>query len=138
MATGLNETHDPERRSWVAAANARGADFPIQNLPYGVFSIGDAAPRCGVAIGDRILDLAAIEAAGLVRPDPAAAVFDRSRLNDFLGLGPAVWHETRRRLWQLLLEAQSELRDDTALRARAFVPIAAARLHLPVFVRSFT
>ena len=86
--SGLNETHDPGQRSWVAAANAQGADFPIQNLPYGVFSTGDAAPRCGVAIGDRILDLAAIEAAGLLRP-AAGAVFDRPALNDFLALGPA-------------------------------------------------
>ena len=69
------------------AANAQGADFPIQNLPYGVFSTGELAPRCGIAIGDRILDLAAIEAAG-----PAAvrlrAVFDRPALNDVLGARP--------------------------------------------------
>lgn len=135
--SGLNETHDPGRRSWIAAANARGADFPIQNLPYGVFSTGDAAPRCGVAIGDRILDLAAIEAAGLLRP-AAGAVFDRPALNDFLALGPATWRDARRRLWQLLGEDESELRDDAALCARALVPIADARLHLPVFVRSFT
>jgi fumarylacetoacetase len=136
--SGRNETHEPGQRSWIAAANAEGADFPIQNLPYGVFSTGDLAPRCGVAIGDLILDLAAIEAGGLVRPDPAAAVFDRPALNDFMALGPAAWHETRRRLWQLLRDDESALRDDTALCARALVPIAEARLHLPVFVRSFT
>jgi fumarylacetoacetase len=136
--SGLNETHDPAQRSWIAAANAQGADFPIQNLPYGVFSSGDLAPRCGVAIGDRILDLAAVEAAGLLRPDAAATVFDRAALNDFLGLGPAAWHATRRRIWQLLRADESALRDDTALCATALVPIAEARLHLPVFVRSFT
>jgi fumarylacetoacetase len=134
--SGLNETHDPARRSWIAAANARGADFPIQNLPYGVFSTDGSAPRCGVAIGDLILDLAAIEAAGLLRA--SAAVFDRPALNDFLALGPAAWHATRRRLWQLLREDESALRDDAAPCAKALVPIAEARLHLPVFVRSFT
>jgi fumarylacetoacetase len=136
--SGLNETHDPGRRSWVVAANAQGADFPIQNLPYGVFSLGDSPPRCGVAIGDQILDLAVIEAAGLVRPDAAAPVFDCPALNDFLALGPAVWRATRRRLWQLLCEEESALRDDAALCAQALVPMAKARLHLPIFVRSFT
>jgi fumarylacetoacetase len=134
---GLNETHDPGRRSWITTANAADADFPIQNLPYGVFSTGDLAPRCGVAIGDRILDLAAIEAAGLLRPD-AAAVFDRPALNDFLALGPTAWHATRRRLSRLLCEDESALRDDAGLCARALVPMAGALLHLPVFVRSFT
>jgi fumarylacetoacetase len=138
MATaGLNETHEPGQRSWVAVANAPDADFPIQNLPYGVFSTADLTPRCGVAIGDRVLDLAAIEAAGLLRPGPAA-VFDRPALNDFLGLGPAIWRDTRRRLWQLLREDEGALRDDAALCGRALVPIAEARLHLPIFVRSFT
>ena len=134
--SGLNETHDPNRRSWIAAANAKGADFPIQNLPYGVFSTDGSAPRCGVAIGDLILDLAAIEAAGLLRA--SAAVFDRPALNDFLALGPAAWQKTRRRLSQLLREDEGALRDDAALCAKALVPIAEARLHLPVFVRSFT
>ena len=54
----IDETHAPERRSWVASANQH-ADFPIQNLPFGVFSPPGGAPRGGVAIGDEIFDLAA-------------------------------------------------------------------------------
>ena len=61
----LNETHDPARRSWVDAANRAGADFPIQNLPFGVFHRDGERPRGGVAIGDRIVDLAAALAAKL-------------------------------------------------------------------------
>ena len=59
-----NETHNPELRSWVASANAAGTDFPIQNLPLGVFRrYGSAeAFRVGVAIGDQILDLTAAQA----------------------------------------------------------------------------
>ena len=136
--SGLNETHAPGQRSWVASANEAGADFPIQNLPYGVFSVGGSPPRCGVAIGDRIVDLAALEAAGLLRPTATASVFDRPALNDFMALGPATWHATRRRLWELLHEDRPILRDDAALRERALVPIGDARLHLPIFVRSFT
>ena len=58
----LDETHDPARKSWVASANAPDCDFPIQNLPYGVFRPrGDGAePMVGVAIGDQILDITAV------------------------------------------------------------------------------
>jgi fumarylacetoacetase len=65
MASPLNETHDPKRRSWVESANAPGTDFPIQNLPYCVFCpAAGMPPRVGVAIGDQILDVDG--AAGLV------------------------------------------------------------------------
>jgi len=60
MAFQLNETHDPARRSFVESANAPGGDFPIQNLPFGVFRpAAGMMPRVGVAIGDQILDVAA-------------------------------------------------------------------------------
>ncbi len=60
MTVTLNETHDPARRSFVETANATDSDFPIQNLPFGVFRPGpESPPRVGVAIGDQILDVAA-------------------------------------------------------------------------------
>lgn len=59
--TAIDETHDPALRSWVESANQPGTDFPIQNLPFGVFQREGAAPRCGVRIGDQILDLAAAQ-----------------------------------------------------------------------------
>jgi len=58
----LNETHDPELTSWVTSANTANSDFPIQNLPFAVFrrqGVGEAF-RGGVAIGDQIVDLAAV------------------------------------------------------------------------------
>lgn len=77
----LNETHDPARRSWVESANAAAADFPIQNLPLGMFaSAGQAAGttaellRPGMAIGDSVLDLRALDEAGLLSGDAAVAV----------------------------------------------------------------
>lgn len=132
----LNETHDRGMRSWVESANAPGTDFPSQNLPYGVFSVESASPRAGVAIGDMILDLAVLEAAGLLRPDPAGPVFDRPELNPFMALGPAVWRNMRAALSRLLSGGDPRLRDDGGLLERALVPMAAARLHLPIFVRS--
>ena len=62
----LDATHDPARRSFVEAANLAGADFPLQNLPFGIFRReGDTVGRGGVAIGDQIFDLAAAQAASL-------------------------------------------------------------------------
>jgi len=76
---GLNETHNPARRSWVESANAAGTDFPIQNLPYGVFSVDGGAHRVGVAIGDQILDLTQLEADGILTPGGDAKGFDQGR-----------------------------------------------------------
>ncbi|MBL8183271.1 MAG: fumarylacetoacetase, partial [Blastocatellia bacterium] len=71
--TPLDHTHDPARRSWVTSANGH-ADFPLQNLPIGVVTPpGETAPRGSVAIGDRVLDLAAAHRAGLFTGDAAAA-----------------------------------------------------------------
>ena len=83
MSLQLDQTHDPALRSWVASANAPGTDFPLQNLPYGRFRrAGSAQPwRIGVAIGDQILDLAAVHAKaeadayeGWTRTAPMAAL----------------------------------------------------------------
>ena len=63
--TELNETHDPNRRSWVESANDPASEFPVQNLPFGVFRRDQEQLRCGVAIGNQILDLRAASAAGL-------------------------------------------------------------------------
>lgn len=131
----LDETHDPARRSWVEGAD--GSDFPIQNLPYGVFSREGAERHVGVAIGEAILDLTVLEEAGLVAPSPGP-VFDRGVLNPFMALPRERWTETRRAVASLLDADVATLRDDAGLRARALVPMREARLHLPVFVRSFT
>ena len=65
----LNETHDPALKSWLESANDPAGDFPIQNVPFGVFrrSGSEEAFRGGVAIGDQIVDLAALHTAGGVR-----------------------------------------------------------------------
>jgi fumarylacetoacetase len=135
---GLDQTHDPSRRSWVESANAPDADFPIQNLPYGVFSTGDAAHRIGVAIGDAILDLSFLEEAGLLHPGGETPVFDRGILNPFMAMPRATWTSTRAAIADLLDATTPTLRDDGDLRTRALVPQAEARLHLPIFVRSYT
>lgn len=127
----LNETHDPSRRSLVESANDPASDFPIQNLPYGVFSEGGGPKRVGVAIGDRILDLTALESAGTLRPGDGEDVFAGGVLNPFMALPQTAWTETRARVADLL-DADGGSRD-LPLVARA-----GATLHLPFFVRSYT
>lgn len=68
-----DRTHDPALRSWIPAAGDPGTDFPIQNLPLGVFSRAGDMPRGGVAIGDQILDLRAAVGAGRLRGEAAEA-----------------------------------------------------------------
>jgi fumarylacetoacetase len=134
----LNATHDTNLKSWVESANSPTTDFPIQNLPYGVFSVAGGTPRAGVAIGDQILDLSVLEGVGVVRPSPASHLFDNPDINAFMALGPKVWSETRAAISALLRSDNPNLRDNTALRANALVPMASAKLHLPLYVRSFT
>lgn len=114
-------------RSWVAAANEPDCDFPIQNLPYGVFSVGIESPRCGVAIGNSILDLAECETRGLL---DAGGTFSAPQLNDFIALGRATWDRIRADLTRLLAEDGDQ--------TLPLVPMADAALHLPVRVTEFT
>ena len=88
-----NETHDPARRSFVESANARDADFPIQNLPFGVYRRRGSSetPRVGVAIGEHILDVAGVARLCDGLAAQAAAACAAPRLNDLMRLGPAAW-----------------------------------------------
>ncbi len=77
MTPRLDGTHDASLRSWVESANDAGGDFPVQNLPLGVFRRGGSGPaRIGCAIGDQVLDLAACGERGLLR-GPAVATSRR-------------------------------------------------------------
>src|ERR1700686_5036921 len=96
MPIPLNETHDPARRSFVESANAPGCDFPIQNLPFGVFRPAPAQPpRVGVAIGDQILDVAAASAALDGAAAAAARACSEPQLNHLMSLGAAAWSALR-------------------------------------------
>ena len=84
-------------QSWVDSANDPKTAFPLNNLPFGVFSAGDK-PRCGTAIGDFVLDLAALQSAGLL-PDCG---FDAPALNTFMAKGKQNWDDLRQKLTDLL------------------------------------
>ena len=116
---------------------AENSDFPLQNLPYGVFQPQGEHARVGVAIGTEVLDLAVLEAAGLL-PTGAQNVFGQTSLNAFIALGRPVWQQVRARLQQLLSADCAELRDNAALRAQAFYPQASVSMLLPIEVPGYT
>jgi fumarylacetoacetase len=128
--------NDPKLRSFIDVAP--DSHFPIQNLPYGVFSAKDGlAPRVGVAIGDYVLDLWQLAQDcrfDVVEP----AVFAAPQLNPFMALGPKVWSSTRARISELLRHDHPELRDNEKLRKRALVPMADVKLHMPFAVSGYT
>ena len=119
--------------SWVESANSADTDFPLNNLPYGVFTTNRLEARCGVAIGDQILDMAALEEEGLITlaEEP---VFDVPYWNDVMDLGPAAWASLRARLVELLCADAP----DQAAVAPHLVPMDEARLHMPMMVSEYT
>jgi fumarylacetoacetase len=128
--------NDPALRSFIDVDPA--SDFPIQNLPYGVFSIpASPTPRVGVAIGNHVLDLCALEQEGLLDAGELG-VFARPSINPLMALGPKAWSQTRARISELLRHDNPELRDNVALRKRALVPMAGVKLHLPIAVAGYT
>ena len=128
--------NDPTLRSFIDVAPA--SDFPIQNLPYGVFSAKDGlAPRVGVAIGDFVLDLWELEQDGRLNVGELG-VFSASTLNPFMALGPKLWSRTRARISELLRHDNPELRDNDELRKLALVPMAQVKLHMPIAVSGYT
>jgi fumarylacetoacetase len=133
MSIELNATHDPARRSWVESANAPGTDFPIQNLPFGVFDDGKGA-RGGVALGNSIIDLAALKRAGLISGAAAEAASGASLLPLFA---------LPREQVSALRAAMSDLYrtdgpGDRKAAQAALVPMAAVRMLMPAKPTAFT
>jgi len=120
----LDETHDPALQSWVESANAEGGDFPIQNLPFGIFrdrKKRGEAPRGGVAIGDQILDLAALG----IKTGPT--------LNGLAAQGRPVWRGLRKALSKGLSKKTPDRKF-----ARHLLPMKQAELFLPVAVGDYS
>lgn len=115
-------------RSWVESANSDATDFPLNNLPYGVFSTDGGALRCGSAIGDQILDLTALEATGTL---DFGGSLGAGSWNAFMARGKDEWARLRAELTALLLEGATAMPDH-------LVPMADATLHMPFAVSEYT
>ena len=134
----LDETHDRGRRSWVTSANVAGADFPLQNLPLGVFRSGTTAPRIGVAIGDRVLDLrAAVETGAIALPLPLAEACRSPVLNGLMRSG-ADGSVALRRVVHALLAEGSRLAGDRAAREHVLRAATEVEMLLPADIGDYT
>src|SRR5215208_1107792 len=100
----LDHTHDPSLTSWVDSANEPSSDFPIQNLPFGVFASAGTSTCVGVAIGDQILDVVACADTGLIDGDAAVAAqaCRSTNLNGLMALGREPARALRRAVSALL------------------------------------
>ncbi|GAB4365069.1 MAG: fumarylacetoacetase [Calditrichia bacterium] len=135
----MNPTTDPKLKSFIAVEPE--SHFPIQNLPYGVFRPSPQKPcRVGVAIGDQVLDLSALEKEGFFTQALSGkpSVFSQSSLNVFMSRGKKVWRDVRSIISHLLREDNPRLRDDKALRKKCFWPRDQVELALPVEIGDYT
>ena len=117
------DPNDPRLEGWIPVPE--GHDFPIQNLPLGIFEGGGHGPRPGVAIGDFVLDL---EELGFLYGET---------LNEFLALGPAAWRALRKQVSWLLNAENPALRDDSAARAKALYLAGDVTMRVPVAVGDY-
>jgi fumarylacetoacetase len=137
----LDETHDSTVQSWVESANVAGADFPIQNLPFGVFRRHDAGARTrvGVAIGDRVLDLDGMQSEGLLADESvrlAANACASGSLNSLMTAGSGPRHALRRRLHAIL--RQDAPAPDRQAASRHLVAQSDVEMLLPAQVGDYT
>lgn len=121
------------KQSWIASANSATHPFPLNNLPLGVFDPGDDDPRCGIAIGDKVLDMRAAEEEGLVR-FAEGPVLDVPFWNELMEMGPAAWASLRAQVTDLLAEGSA----DQASVAPLLFDIREVELLLPFVVTEYT
>ena len=115
--------------------------FSIQNLPYGVFRPKSGGkPRIGVAIGNYVLDLSVIEAAGLLNDTgiKGKKLFNQASLNEYMSLGNKVWQEVRKKLQHLLSEEEPTLRDNALLCSKAIWKQSDVEMLLPAQIGDYT
>lgn len=131
------EANNPSLKSWIEVPE--NSDFPIQNLPFGIFSTKSKNKRIGVAIGDAILDLAELANSGLLDGTGVSAdVFNQEYLNPMMESGKAATTKIRNRVSQLLRSSNTEIKGVKGLEKKAVVMQKDATMHLPVKIGDYT
>jgi len=135
----MDETHNPKLKSWVDVEE--NSDFPIQNIPFGVFSPkGGGDLHVAIAIGDYVLDLALLDETGVFSGTEVEGteVFHEPTLNAFMSMGRKAWKDTRSVISKLLSKENGELRDNDDLKNKALIPMEEVEMQLPVDVGDYT
>jgi len=132
----INETHDPNARSWVESANQPGSDFPIQNLPLGVFDRGKAMTCVGAAIGEQILDLSSAAEANCIPliDEITTEALMEEHLNLLMAIGRERWSKLRRACFDML-RAGSEYRSDIETH---LLPMSGLNMLVPCVIGDYT
>ncbi len=133
----MMKANDPTLKSWITID--KNSDFPIQNLPFGIFKTASLKPRVGVAIGDQVLDLVAVSKLGYfnnLRFD--TQVFAKEHLNDFIALGQPLWRSVREKISDLLDASKEELRDNPEAQKKVLIPMSEVQMLLPVKIGDYT
>ena len=126
-------------RSWIESANTKQTDFPLNNLPYGVFTVSDSDPHCCVAIGDMVLDVTSLEELEILEPSKNEKVFNEPYWNSFMELGPETWALFRKNLTDLLKENFDEAIAETkSILENSLIPQKDCILHMPFVISEFT
>ncbi|WP_375559728.1 fumarylacetoacetase [Bernardetia sp. OM2101] len=133
MSAHTFKANNPALKSFVEVA--KDSDFPIQNLPFGIFSTDNQDARVGVRIGDFVLDLAELSDSNLLNDlDFDHSVFYESVLNPFIELGQENWRTTREKISELLQEGS----DLEKQKDKVLFPVANVTMHMPVQVGDYT
>ena len=133
----MRNPNDAKLKSWVEVP--KGSDFPIQNLPFGIFSTGTRNKRAGIAIGNQIVDLSELAKRGYLDiPGIDTAVFSNDILNAFLEVGRKKCGEVRMKVSELLDSENSILRNNENEIREVFVNMDDAQMHMPINVRNYT
>jgi len=111
--------------------------FPIQNLPIGIFSTDSKTPRAGMAIGNKVVDLAVLAEQGFFK-DFDASCFNEPSLNSFMKLGKTAWRSARKVVGDLLSSDNATLRDDQNLQSKCLVSMNEVQMHLPAQIGDYT
>ncbi len=131
------KANNPELKSWIEVPAA--SDFPIQNLPFGIFKTKYLSAVAGVAIGNHVIDLVYLHENGyfdgLGLP---SGIFNQKYLNDFLALGKLKTREVRERISELLQQGNDELKSDIAAREIALIPKEEVQMLMPIRIPNYT
>jgi fumarylacetoacetase len=136
----MQDTENPQLSSWIESANDPTTDFPIQNLPLGVFTHGDGTPSIGIAIGDRILSLRRCADSGLLSPLGLEVVnaCQAPSLDGLMALGPASWRSLRGRVSALLRRQSPEQQQNRQRIIPMLLEMAECSMSLPCVIGDYT
>ena len=131
------EANNPSLKSWIKIEE--NSDFPIQNLPFGIYSTKNKSKRVGIAIGNQIIDLYELANAGLLdSTDVSSDVFGSEFLNPFMELGKETTRKVRNRVSQLMRASNTEIKGHDGLKKKVLDNESDATMHLPVKIGDYT